>query len=210
MSFSISGKYSLWVLILLALLASTGALGVFWLMTDHQLKGSNSSQMTPPGHPEMGKMAGGGEVHDAQIVGMVDRLAEKLKKDPNNGPAWAMLARSYGVLGRYADAVNAYRKASELQPNDASLLADFADALAMAANGQMREEAVAAIQRALAIDPRHVKALALAGTEAYRRQDFKNALKYWRQGLQAAGNDSEWKSLLEASIRDAEQQLGRS
>jgi cytochrome c-type biogenesis protein CcmH len=36
-----------------------------------------------------------------QIIGMVERLSEKLQANPNDGAGWLMLARSYSVLGRF-------------------------------------------------------------------------------------------------------------
>ena len=67
-----------------------------------------------------------------QVVAMVDQLAERMKSQPDNAEGWLMLGRSYVALGKHADAVAAYRKASALRPSDANLLADFAYALAMA------------------------------------------------------------------------------
>src|SRR5437764_8506538 len=61
-----------------------------------------------------------------QIAAMTERLAARLQEDPKNAGGWAMLARSYSVLGRHAEAQQAYRKAIALTPDDADLLADFA------------------------------------------------------------------------------------
>ena len=58
---------------------------------------------------------------------MVDKLAQRLKDQPNDPEGWTMLARAYMVMGRAADAVPAYEKAVALRPDDASLLADYAD-----------------------------------------------------------------------------------
>ena len=43
-----------------------------------------------------------------QIAAMVDKLAARMKERPDDVEGWIMLARSYTVLGRYADAVPAY------------------------------------------------------------------------------------------------------
>lgn len=180
--------------------------GIFWFVMNQRMGAA------PAADPVAREAAAGGPatttgVHDAQIVGMVEGLAEKLRKEPENGPAWAMLARSYGVLGRYAEATTAYRQAAQRLTPDATLLADWADALAMANKGQWNEEGEKLIRQALTLDGRHVKALALAGTAAYRRQDYRGALDFWRRGLAAAAGDPEWRELLEASIRDAEGML---
>ena len=87
-----------------------------------------------------------------------------------------MLARSYTVLGRYAEAVPAYARATELQPQNASLLADYADTVAATKRTANNPESIALIERALAIDPSHPKALALAGTVDYDRGDYARAI----------------------------------
>jgi cytochrome c-type biogenesis protein CcmH len=114
-----------------------------------------------------------------QIDAMLDKLATRLKENPADADGWAMLGRSYAVLGRHADSLPALKKAVELRPKDATLLADYADALAVS-NGQSLEgEPSQLIERALALDPNHLKALALAGTAAFNRKDYAGALRHW-------------------------------
>ena len=66
----------------------------------------------------------------ADIATMADRLAARLAKQPNDPQGWAMLGRSYAVLGSPAEAVKAYEKALKLLPEDKALKADYAPALA--------------------------------------------------------------------------------
>jgi len=63
---------------------------------------------------------------------MAERLAARLKTQPNDAQGWAILARSYSVLGNQPDAIKAYEKAVVLLPNDSALLADYAEAVALA------------------------------------------------------------------------------
>ena len=78
------------------------------------------------------------ELSAAQIDGMVARLAAKLRENPDDADGWKLLGRSYSVMGRFQEAVDAYAKAVQRAPRDAQLLADFADALAMS-RGQRLE-----------------------------------------------------------------------
>jgi cytochrome c-type biogenesis protein CcmH len=50
-----------------------------------------------------------------QIAAMTERLAERLKEQPQDAEGWAMLARSYSVLGRHPEALKAYEKAVALR-----------------------------------------------------------------------------------------------
>ena len=75
-----------------------------------------------------------------QIEAMVERLATRLRENPEDAEGWKMLGRSYAALGRFAEAVDAYGKAAVRAPRDADLLADFADALGMAHGGSLQGE----------------------------------------------------------------------
>ena len=122
-------------------------------------------------------------ISDAQIVAMVDGLAERLKSRPDDAQGWVLLARSYQALGRFPDAADAYAHADALIPDNAALLADYADVLAMAQGRKLAGKPAALAQRALAIDPIHRKALALAATAALEARDLDGALEYWRRLL---------------------------
>jgi cytochrome c-type biogenesis protein CcmH len=128
--------------------------------------------------------AAGGDAHgtDAkQIEDMIQALEERLKKEPDNANGWATLARTYYAQGRFDLAANAYAKLAALIPDNADILADQADALAMARGRKIAGEPLALVQKALKLDPKQWKALAIAGTEAFDRQDYKGAVDYWER-----------------------------
>jgi len=125
-----------------------------------------------------------------QVVAMVDKLAARMKEHPEDPAGWKLLARADAALGRFPEAVAAFREAAARGPADASLLADWADAQAMA-NRSLEGAPTALIARALALDPNHPKALSLAATAALERKDYEAAIDDWRK-LEAqlpAGSD---------------------
>jgi cytochrome c-type biogenesis protein CcmH len=152
--------------------------------------------------------SGGHEVSAEQIAMMVDKLARKLESEPQNAQGWAMLARSYDVLGRHAEAAAAYEKTVNLVPDDAALLADYADALAMAQHRQLAGKPMQIIRRALKLDPHNVKALALAGTEAFERRDYRGAANYWGKALKASPPEGEFTESLRTSLAQAQSLAG--
>jgi len=125
------------------------------------------------------------------IEAMVARLAEKLQADPNNAQGWQMLARSYLALQRLPEAVQAYSKAVALAPNDAQLLIDYADLLAFQ-NRSTKGEPMQLIQKALVLDPKNLKVLALAGTAYFELGDYAKAEKYWQQAYTLAPAESDF------------------
>jgi cytochrome c-type biogenesis protein CcmH len=143
-----------------------------------------------------------------QIEDMVDRLAARMKENPGDPVGWAMLGRSYSVLDRFAEAAVAYANAVKNSPPDAQLLADYADALAMAQGRRLEGEPERLIAQALKIDPRNVKALALAGTAAFERHDFKGAIAHWQKILAIAPPNSDMAESIRDSIADAEKLAG--
>jgi cytochrome c-type biogenesis protein CcmH len=118
---------------------------------------------------------------ERQIAAMVESLAQRLKQHPDDANGWVLLAHSYQALERFTEAADAYARADALIPNNASLLADYADTLAMAQGRKLEGAPAALIQRALAIDPKHKKALALAATVTLETHDLDASIAYWRR-----------------------------
>lgn len=75
---------------------------------------------------------GGHDIASQQFDGMIARLASRLEQQPGDAEGWAMLARSYAVTGRIAEALPAFKRALALRPGDAELQADFDNARASA------------------------------------------------------------------------------
>lgn len=125
-----------------------------------------------------------------QIAAMVDRLAERLKGEPDNAEGWSMLARSYFAMGRFDEAVSAYEKLAALVPNDAQVWVDYADALAMRQERKLAGEPERMLLKALELDPDNMKALALAGGAAMQRGDVAAAHRHWDKLLTMLPADS--------------------
>lgn len=142
-----------------------------------------------------------------QISAMVERLALRLQENPADGAGWLMLARSYAVLGRYPESSAAFGRAVNLLPPDAQHYADFADIVAMAQGKSLAGEPEKLVRRALEIDGRNVKALALSGTIAFDRQDYAQAIREWQKVLALLPEDSGAATGIQGSIRDAENRL---
>jgi len=141
-----------------------------------------------------------------QVAMMVSQLSTRLEKDPSDVQGWAMLGRSYYALSRYGDAVAAFSKAVSIVDNDAQLLTDYADAMAMSSGEQTLEgRPMQLIMRALNLDPQNQKALWLAGTAAYERADFESALIYWRRILATLDPNSETARTMAGNIAETEQ-----
>ena len=139
----------------------------------------------------------------AQVQEMVERLAARLRENPDDVNGWKLLGRSYGVMGRYAEAADAYAKAAVRAPHDAQLLADLADVLAMARGQSLQGEPEQLALRALEIEPGNLKALALAGSAAFERKDYAGAAAWWERMLAHVEPGSEDARAIQQNVAEA-------
>ncbi len=138
----------------------------------------------------------------SQVERGIEAARAAAQRNPDDASAWAMLAHSYEMVGRFDAATEAYAKLAALRPLDAQVLADYVDALGAAHQGKMQGEAARPIDRALRLDPRNLKALLLGGNEALARQDYAQALALWQRAEPVAGEPA-LKASLQTSIAEA-------
>jgi len=139
---------------------------------------------------------------------MVSEFAAKMEKDPDNLKGWAMLARSYRILGRNTDAANAYARAGSFVDGDPQLLADYADVLAANANGNFAGKPQELINKALTLDPNNLLALWLSGTAAFNAQNYKAAVQAWEKLAKQLPPDTDEARAIAASIAEARNKGG--
>ena len=154
--------------------------------------------------PTAAPASGGGERTQEQIEANVEALAKRLQSNPSDAQGWTMLARSYSSMGKFAESVGAYTKATELTPDNADLWAEFAFATAMANGRSLEGRPTELVDHALKIDPENLKALQLAGTAAFQAKDYKKAIGYWERVLKSVPPDSEVNKLIQGRIKEAQ------
>lgn len=162
------------------------------------------------GNPRAAASAGVGqqaEPHAAETANdmtqAINALALRLRAAPDDADGWYVLARSYETLGRYTDAVAAYQQVLRLVPGQPAVLADLADALLSANQGNPDEASIAAVAQALAAQPDQPKALALAGMMALRRGDAAEALAHWERLQAQLPPESEAARQIQSNIAQA-------
>ena len=137
------------------------------------------------------------------LQAMVDRLAAHLRDNPDDASGWKLLGRAYASMERFPEAADAYAKAAVRTPRDAQLLTDLAEALAMARGRSLEGEPEKLLARALELEPANLKALALAGTAAFTRRDYRAAQAHWEKMLPLVPAESEEGRSIQASIDEA-------
>ena len=184
--------------------ALAAGLSYSWLGTRHRAepaasKTAAASAAAPASGPAVPSARA---LTDEQLERMVAQSRQRVQQAPQDVAAWAMLAHSYDMLGKFSESSKAYGQLARLMPKDAQVLADYADALAVANGRLLAGEPEALVRKALAIDPHNVKALALAGTAAFEKQDYDEAVARW-QAARDAARDPQFIAELDASLATA-------
>jgi len=160
-------------------------------------------------HPEDARPQIQAEGHEGSLEEQVRKLQDHLQENPDDAEGWGMLARSYYFLKQYAAAAETFARASALlQDSNAELLADYADALAMANGRNMAGRPYELVKKALAIQPKFQKALWLAGTATYQSGNFEDTLGYWKRLLEVFPKGSENYVQMQKNIAEIQQKLG--
>jgi cytochrome c-type biogenesis protein CcmH len=144
-----------------------------------------------------------------KINQMVDRLAARLKDNPDDLAGWARLARAYKVQGRLDDAATAYAKTGKLMDTDPDLLTQYADLLATRANS-LQGKPSELVNKALVIAPKHPMALMMAGQAAYQLGNYAGAIGHWQNALTVLPTNSPDIEPIKAEIADAQLKMKTS
>ncbi|MCF6287882.1 MAG: hypothetical protein L3J53_01420 [Proteobacteria bacterium] len=137
----------------------------------------------------------------------ISQLEQKLLENPNDVDRQILYARSQVSLKNYDKAVLAYRKANELAANEAVILTELAEAIALANNNSsFLGEPEQLLAQAVALEPDNQKALWLLGMTYYERKDFVKTDELWTKLLGLVTNE-EAKKQLNAQLAEVRAKL---
>ena len=146
--------------------------------------GSENQQQA---RPEGQRQANLGSVDE-----MIDRLVQRLKRNPKDVEGWRMLGWSYFNTDRFAESSAAYAKAIELSPNNVELRSAYGEALVRAAAGNVTDEAKAVFERTLQLNPADSRAHFFIGLSKEQAGDKMSALNDWIAILNHADSSEPW------------------
>lgn len=133
---------------------------------------------------------------DNEMTRLVDRLADKLRENPDDPQGWTLLARSLSMLERYDDAAEAFAQAASLLPDDAEIRALYGAALIAANQGEIGGGARLAFVEALRRNPKEPRARFYLGLAALQAGDRNDALARWRALAADSQQDDQWMPML--------------
>jgi len=133
----------------------------------------------------------------------IEALEAKVQAQPRDGTVWGSLGLAYFSDGRFADAARAYERATQLAPGKAILWAALGEARVMAsARDPMPAAAVAAFEKAIALDPKDERSRYFLAVKRDLAGDHAGAIGAWLALLADSPGDAPWRGDL---IRTIEQ-----
>lgn len=181
-------------LLLIAAVMPAGALAAYlWV--------GSPDQPAYPFDPARAAAQAQAEEHVREMTALVEKLAERLRQEPDNIEGWVVLARSYGTLQRNAEAAEAYGRAYELSGRSAAYAGAYGAALVAAAGAQVTPAAQALFAQVIETDPSEPQArfyLALAKAQAGQA---RAAIEMWRSLEIDSPADSPWLPTVREMIR---------
>jgi cytochrome c-type biogenesis protein CcmH len=149
---------------------------------------------------------GDGGMHDMEAA--IAKLQSHLMQNPGDLDGWVLLGRTLLTTRQYSMAMQSFEKANQLAPGNPAIMVDLADAIAMLQGQDLSGRPWELIQRALRIDPTNWKALAMAGTDKFNHQDYRQAVMYWERLLKVLTPGDGMMEGVKASIQEA-RELGK-
>lgn len=135
----------------------------------------------------------------------VDELNAHLRDHPADARAWVLLARGRMERNEFGAAAEAFGRAmaaSQKVARDPNVLCEYADALAME-QGSLQGRPLELVGQALALDARHPQALEMAGSAAFERGRYGEAIAHWERLLEQLPPGSERHRELATAIERA-------
>lgn len=123
---------------------------------------------------------GQGMSHD----GMLRELERKVERSPGDPNELVTLARAYVDFQRYPEAIEAYRKLSDIVPDEPQVWVEYAHAVAKKQGGSLLGEPEKLVARALELDGTNNWALGMSGSIAMEKRDYYSVALYWQRLLE--------------------------
>jgi len=160
-----------------------------------------------PGQPLAERTIQQGE-DPVKLIAQVGEIRKRLKMDKDDLDRWVMVGEAYEKLGQPRQAVESFRVARQIAPDDPGISAALGEALINADGGAVGEEArklFESIPKDSGVQPEARYYLAMAAAQA---GDMKTALKGWQSLLADSPADAPWIESTRNRIAAAAQAMG--
>ena len=143
------------------------------------------------------------------LANLVQKAEARLKTDPKDGNGWEVLAPIYLKMNRPQDAANAFRQALALNGPSATRFGGLGEALTETSSGEVTDEARAAFEKAVQINPAYLPAKFFLALDASQEERAADAETRWGDLIAESPPNAPWLKIAQAGLADAKQRLGK-
>jgi cytochrome c-type biogenesis protein CcmH len=144
--------------------------------------------------------------NNPSVEALIAQVEERLRKNPEDGQGWSVISHVFMRLGRYDDAVFAYRRTIELLGSTPERQGDLAEAMTFANGGVVPKEAVASFEAALAANPDERRAEYWLAAEKEQTGDLAEAARRYKV-LIGRGLPDEVRGMVQQRLTDIEARI---
>jgi len=141
---------------------------------------------------------------DRNLEALVARAEARLRQHPEEGEGWEAIAPVYLSWRRYDDAAQAYAQAIRLLGPSAKRFSGQGQAVVLANNGVVTEDARRALERAHELDQTLIEPRILLAIAKEQDGQFAAAIADWRAILDSTDGEAPWRAMVETRIGAAE------
>ncbi|CAH6939124.1 Cytochrome c heme lyase subunit CcmH [Vibrio chagasii] len=161
--------------------------------------------------PELSKKlmsSEGGTLTDDELEDLTLALRTRLHYQPKDSTGWLLLGR-IALANRDAQtAIDAMERAYKLEPKDEDVQLGFAQALMLSPDEAEQNQARLLLSRLVQNDYVDLRVFSLLAFDAFERQDYPSAVKYWSIMQQMIGPQDSRYEMLSRSIESAQKKMG--
>ena len=139
----------------------------------------------------------------------IEGLVARLKENPNDVEGWTLLARSYGFVARFNEAIGAYREAITLSPDDNDLATAMGESIVFSQDGMVTPSAREQFEKVLTRDPTHQIARYYLGLAHAQVGEREEAFAIWEELASDANPSDTWVVQLQSQLAALSEELGR-
>jgi cytochrome c-type biogenesis protein CcmH len=204
-----SRKQGRWLAYLLVVAIPVLSASLYWALGDYQaiIRLSDPNQVDQTAQANQANAA---MPSPEAINKMVAKLADKLKAEPNNLEGWLMLGRSYKMLQRYPEGVEAFAHAYQLAGDKPEVMLPYAEVLALANNSDWAGLPKELVTKALSIEPENLNGLWFAALANAQQGDKRTAIGFLRKLETVLPEGSGDKQQIHELIANTESELGNA
>ncbi|RUM97324.1 c-type cytochrome biogenesis protein CcmI [Pseudaminobacter arsenicus] len=144
---------------------------------------------------------------DSSVDELIARAEGHLAANPQDGRGWDVLAPIYLRLGRFDQAVTAYKNAIRLEGASAAREAGLGEALTNAGGGIVSSGAQQAFERALVLEPAQPKARFFLAVALLQDGKSAEAIKAWETMGAELPEGSPWREPVAQALAEAQSRI---